>query len=125
MINFELMIAVADLLNIDSLAELKAILDDELFQITRLFADQLMDEVDKLQRVIDQGDMVGINRQAHSLKGSSANMGATALAAAALKIEKAALAKDHVLITETMSFLPELADQTLSAMKASGYLRDA
>ena len=119
------MIAVSDLLNTDSLAELKAILEDELFQITRLFADQLMDELDKLQRVIDQGDMTGVNRQAHSLKGSSANMGAAALAAAALKIEKAALVKDHELIAETMALIPELADQTLSAMKASGYLRDA
>lgn len=118
------MIAVTDLLHTASLDELKTILDDELFQITRLFADQLTDELDKLQRAVDQGDMVAVNRQAHSLKGSCANMGAAALASAAMKIEKAALSQDRAEISACMSRIPELAEQTLTAMRASGYLRD-
>ncbi len=119
------MIAVSDVLNTASLAELQALLDDELFQITRLFADHLMDEVDKLQRAVDLGDMKAINRQAHSLKGSCANMGATALAASAHEIEKAALQQDHELIAATLPRLPDLAEQTLRAMQVSGYLRSA
>lgn len=117
------MIAVSHLLNTTSLDELKAILDDELYQITRLYADQLMTEVDKLKQVIDQGDMTAVNRLAHSLKGSSANMGATALAAEAMKIEKAALQNDHSLIATSMAGLPDLAEKTLIAMQTSGYLQ--
>lgn len=124
MIDFKYTIAVTDLLHTASLDELKAILDDELFQITRLFADQLTDELDKLQRAVDQGDMAAVNRQAHSLKGSCANMGATTLASAAMKIEKAALSQDHAEINACMGRIPDMAEQTLTAMRASGYLRD-
>jgi len=113
---------VTDLLQPDSLNQLKAILDDEFLQITQLFAEQLPEEMDALQQAIEANDLTAINRKAHSIKGSCANLGAVALAHQAMLIEKAALVPDLAVIHAAAATLPDLADQTLTAMRDGGYL---
>lgn len=113
---------MTDLLQPDSLNQLKAILEDEFLQITALFADQLPQEIDALHRAIAANDLAAINRKAHSIKGSCANLGAVALAHQARLIEKAALVPDLAAIHAAAATLPVLVDQTLAAMRSGGYL---
>lgn len=111
------------LLNTHSLDELKSILEDELFGITSLFAEQLPGEIESLQAAVASGDTTAINRRGHSLKGSCANMGAEALSQQAMRIEKAALAGDMGVIQDALAQLPTLAQDTLRAMREGGYLQ--
>ncbi len=113
---------MTDLLQPDSLNQLKAILEDEFLQITELFANQLPQEIDALHQAIAANDLTAINRKAHSIKGSCANLGAVALAHQAMLIEKAALVPDLAVIHTAAATLPDLADQTLAAMRSGGYL---
>lgn len=111
------------LLNTHALDELKDILDDELFSITQLFAEQLPGEIEQLNAAVEAGDITAINRRGHSLKGSCANMGAEALSYQAMRIEKAALSGDMTAVEDARHQLPGLAQETLEAMRTGGYLR--
>jgi HPt (histidine-containing phosphotransfer) domain-containing protein len=119
---FATLCAVTDILNTDSLNELKAILGDELLSITQLFADRLDGELDLVYSAATAGDMQKLNRAAHGLKGSCANMGAVELARLASLIEKAALVPDPSAISAHVADLPQTAKSTLSAMRESGFI---
>ena len=114
---------MTDLLQPDSLNQLQELLEDEFWPITELFARQLPQDVLTLQQAVAAQDMNAVNRQAHSIKGSCANLGAAALAHQAMLIEKAARVPDPAVIQAALATLPGLVEQTLAALRAGGYLK--
>jgi HPt (histidine-containing phosphotransfer) domain-containing protein len=52
------------------------------------FIDDIPDQIQALKNYLKTGDMHGAERQAHTIKGASANIGGEALRAVALEMEK-------------------------------------
>lgn len=112
------------LLQTAALDELRSVLGDDFLELSRLFAQQVEIDVANLNACHAQQDMQRLNRQAHALKGACANMGAELLAQQAYRVEQAAKTADLPTIDDAMAQIPDLARQTLDAMRASGYLAD-
>ena len=96
---------------------LNRLMDDEDLArtIIRDFLTDIPIQIKTLKAHLDSGDTTSAARQAHTIKGASANIGGEALRAAALEIEKTGKAED----TEGMrALLPELERQF-------GLLKDA
>jgi HPt (histidine-containing phosphotransfer) domain-containing protein len=115
-------IAVSDLLNTSSLDELRSVLGDEFFELSRMFALQVESEVAGLSECFAIGDIQRLRRLAHSLKGCSANMGVQELSRQASMIEKAAMANDTAVIESLLPAMAPLASESLRAMREAGYL---
>lgn len=109
------------LLDTTNLDEMLAMLGDEFRDIVRQYVDQLEDEVAQLAALCAQRDWEALTRMAHTLKGSSGNMGAVVLAAAAARLERAAQARDDVGVEAAMLELPDLARRTVAALRAGRY----
>jgi HPt (histidine-containing phosphotransfer) domain-containing protein len=62
--------------------------------VIETFLDDVPKEIQKLRDSLAAGDMALVERQAHSIKGASANVGGEALRAVALEMEHAAKAGD-------------------------------
>lgn len=116
---------MSDLLNTTSLDELRSVLGDEFFELSRMFALQVESEVAGLSECFAQGDVQRLRRLAHSLKGCCANMGVQELSRQASIIEKAAMANDTATIQTLLPALAPLATQSLNAMREAGYLASA
>ncbi len=65
-------------------------------------------QIQALKAFLESGDVSGIELQAHSIKGASANVGAERLRAVAFEMEKAAKAQD---MTAAGAFMNELERQ--------------
>ena len=61
---------------------------------TDFFLEDMPRQIDVLQKFLEAGNAQGAERQAHTIKGSSANLGCEGLCSAALTIEKAVKAGD-------------------------------
>jgi len=85
---------VAQVLTPDSLTELQQLLGDELYPITQLFAEQLTHDAEALQQLAQADDFAALAARAHAVKGSTGNMGASALAQLAAQMEQAAKQQD-------------------------------
>lgn len=110
-------------LDTQALQELQEMLGDDLHEITSLYAGTLADDVQALKNTLAQANWAVLNRQAHSLKGSSANMGALEMARLAALVEKAALQADVATIQPAMDQMDAAASATLAAMRLGGYLK--
>ncbi len=65
--------------------------DDQLYrEIVAVFTEDVPGELDVLEKAIASNDRVVIERQAHSLKSASANIGAETMRIVCLQTEKAA-----------------------------------
>jgi len=65
--------------------------DEELLEtVLRGFLDDIPHQIENMDRYIDEKAMEDAERQAHTIKGASANVGAERLRAAAFEMEKAA-----------------------------------
>jgi HPt (histidine-containing phosphotransfer) domain-containing protein len=106
----------------ETLSGLKEMLGDDLYEITGLYASTLSGEIQSVQDCYASGDMARLNRLAHALKGSSANMGATELARLAAAVEKLALAGDRSAVEAVLKDMPQVAQATLAAFKSGGFL---
>jgi len=62
--------------------------------VTESFLDDVPRQIEALRRYLDAWDAPGAERQAHSLKGASSNVGGEALRALAFEMEKAGNAGD-------------------------------
>lgn len=69
------------------------------------FLEDIPRQIGALRRYLDAGDVEGSIRQAHTIKGASANVGGESVRAAAFEMEKAAQAGDLV---DVMARLPDL-----------------
>jgi histidine phosphotransfer protein HptB len=80
--------AIIDLEAIENLRALNPGDDDAfLREITTIFLEDTPHRLAELDQSLAEGDAVKFARAAHSIKGSSANLGATALRAVAEKLE--------------------------------------
>jgi len=80
----------------DKEAMMKRLMDDEdLAQIVMEgFLDDMPKQIDALKGYLGTADVAGVERQAHTIKGASANVGAEALCEVAFGMEKAGKAGD-------------------------------
>jgi signal transduction histidine kinase/DNA-binding response OmpR family regulator len=72
------------------------------------FLEEMPGEIETLRRLASEGDAVAARRQAHSIKGASANVGGERLRAVALQAEKAGQAGD---LEAIMAHMPDLESQ--------------
>ena len=90
---------------------------DLLEEIVRIFTGECSSNMDAIRQALSAGDAPLLERLAHTIKGASANLSASAVSAAALKLEKLAAAGDLAdarewvdkLQHEIGRLLPELA----------------
>lgn len=113
---------MSTLINCASLDELLALLGDEFRDISRLFVDQLGDEVAELHAAQAARDWPLLHRRAHALKGSSGNMGALALSESAARLERAARDGDADGIERELAAIGRLAPETVEALRAGRYV---
>ena len=94
----------------DSAALLARLLDDQDLArtVVAIFLAEAPGQIAALAGGLKAGNAPVAERQAHSLKGASANLGAEALRAAAQAIERAAKAGD---LTASLALLPDLERQ--------------
>jgi len=109
------------LLNVPLLQELRAMLGDELGDVTGLFIEQLGGQIGDIVACHGRGDLPNLSALAHGLKGSAANMGAVALSQSAGSIEKQALVADSAALAPLVAALPALAAQTIAELRGSGF----
>jgi HPt (histidine-containing phosphotransfer) domain-containing protein len=107
----------SDVLDLSVLQELHEVLDDALFEIVQAFLEGLDGELQALMAACEQ-DADRLRRCAHSLKGSSANMGARALASLCSEIEKQAHQGQLDACRLRMGELQALALTTQDALRA-------
>ena len=86
------------------------LMDDEDLARTvgATFLDDIPRQIAALRDYLEAGDATGAERQAHTIKGASANVGGQALRAVAFEMEKAARAGD---LSDTRGYMPELEAQ--------------
>jgi HPt (histidine-containing phosphotransfer) domain-containing protein len=72
------------------------------------FPEDIPNRIEALKGCLDSGDVPGMERQAHTIKGASANVGGETLRAVAFEMEKAAKAGD---LKSVAARLPELENQ--------------
>ena len=69
--------------------------DEDLAQmLVKGFLEDIPKQIAALKGYLETGDVSGVERQAHTIKGASANVGGEALMAVALKMEMAGKAGD-------------------------------
>jgi len=80
----------------DKAGMLERLMDDEELtgEIMEAFLEDVPQQIQSLKDYVAGGDAEGTERQSHSIKGASANVGAERLRAVALSMEKAAKAGD-------------------------------
>ncbi len=80
----------------DRAGMLERLMDDEQLaqKVTDTFLDDIPRQIEALRGHLERGDAGGAGRQAHTIKGASANVGGEALYALAAEIEKAGRAGD-------------------------------
>ena len=82
--------ARAPVLDAEVIEELRAIMGDEYRALIRMFVEDAPTHIAKLQAALAANDVPGMVAPAHTLKSSSANLGAMALSAVAKRIEQGA-----------------------------------
>jgi len=82
--------------------------------IIQTFLDDTPLRMEALRRCMESGDVIGAGREAHSIKGSSASMGAVALSEIASELENAIKAGE----SETINRLPGELEKLFIELKA-------
>lgn len=95
----------------EKLEELEMLLGDNYADLINTFVSNSTRTLEAMQQIILAGDADEIATLAHSLKGTSGNMGATQLYRYAIQMEKLAKAKD-------LAVMPELLSEINAALNA-------
>jgi len=83
--------------------------DEELARtVIEAFLDDVPKQIEALRSYLEAGDAISAERQAHTIKGASANLGGEALRALAFEMEKAGKAGN---LEYVMAYLPEMERQ--------------
>lgn len=93
-------------------------LPDPVEEILELFRQDALDVGRMLHDAAAAGDMEGVRRAAHRLKGASVNLGCTALTAHLTVLEDDARAGLHEAVRSGVAAVPGLAERTLAALYA-------
>jgi PAS domain S-box-containing protein len=98
---------------------LARLMDDEDLarMVARGFIEDLPRQIEALRNYLDAGDAEGAVRQAHTIKGASANVGGEALRAEALRIERAAQATDLTAAVAGLADLESSFERLKEAMQ--------
>ncbi len=97
------------------LEDLREVMEDEFAQLLRSYAQQAPSQVERIEAAARAGDIEAMVRPAHSLKSSSANVGAMQVSALAREIEQDAREARR---TAAVSALPELREALGRAIAA-------
>ena len=91
----------------DRAGVLTRLMDDEdlVRTVVEAFLEDIPRQIESLRRYLAAGEAEGALRQAHTIKGASANVGGESLRAAALEMEKAVKAGD---LADVLARLPDL-----------------
>jgi PAS domain S-box-containing protein len=85
--------------------------DEELLKvILDIFVADIPLQIQALKAFLASGDVSGVERQAHTIKGASANVAAERLRAVAIEMEKAAFAQDMTAVDSLMKELERQFD---------------
>ncbi|MGQ9732778.1 MAG: response regulator [Candidatus Zipacnadales bacterium] len=94
--------------------------DTELMrEIVQIYLEDAPQEISKMREAAEAGDTERLARQAHSLKGASANVGAIGLREAAQSIEMAASQGDLAAVRTTLAQMDELLKSFQAAVEAA------
>jgi two-component system sensor histidine kinase/response regulator len=93
--------------------------DRELLEdLARLFADECPKSISEIRSALDPVDFVLLERLAHTLKGSSASMGAESVRQLALELEMSARARDLPEAKKLVEGLQNEIDRLMPELKA-------
>ena len=88
-------------------------------RILRLFVTEHGDEVSRLRSLFAANDLLTAERLAHSLKSAAGNLGATALAQVAIRLDALLKQQDAAAATVVLDELAQLLPELTSALKAA------
>ena len=109
--------STAPILSMDETLERMSGDRDLLASLFQLFVSDAPKKLEKIESCAREGDLYGIERNAHSLKGASATVGATRLCELAAEAEKAAKAGSREELERLRQDLARVCEQTLAAMR--------
>jgi len=93
--------------------------DEKLGQaVTARFLEDLPRQVGELKTYLEKGEAESVQRQVHSIKGASANIGGKALYVVAFEMEKAASAGDLETVKNRLADMEKQVDQLKRAIRA-------
>jgi HPt (histidine-containing phosphotransfer) domain-containing protein len=108
---------MSDLLNIETLSTLKEVIGDDLNEIIDSFIELLPSQLAAIEAAIHSGNATELRSQTHTLKGSSSNVGATALSALAYQLETLGKQGDTTSARTISAPLRQLAKDTEQALR--------
>ena len=104
------------------LGALRAALGEELADIVQHFNEQLDEHLSRLRARQDASELLGLNREAHSLKGSAGNLGAIRLSRLAAALEKRSAAGIGSDTAVLLSHVEAAIGQVRAALQARGLI---
>lgn len=87
------------------IAELVELMGDDFDSLVEAFLRDSADRINQLDQAFTDGNFDQVRRQAHSLKGSSSNLGAVQLAKRCQKLESLAPQQDRVAMSAELTGL--------------------
>lgn len=90
---------------------------DLIKKILDAFQSDIPKQIYLLKVLLDAGDMKGVERQLHNIKGASGNVGGDRIADVALRMEKAASSGDSAFVRENMPHLESEFDMWCDVVK--------
>jgi PAS domain S-box-containing protein len=113
-----------DFLDTDTVAMLLSLNGDDgtdiFSELLAILEAQTPDLVRQMIAALDADDMQTVRRIAHTLKGSALNLGARAMAEICLRMEHAAEQAEVQRISELLTVMQHVYEQSLSALRAVG-----
>lgn len=106
-----------ELLDLDTLRELRDMLGDGLSPVLTQFGAQAQELLQLMEQRALAGDVHAIRTLAHKLKGSAGSVGARTLAADAAQLEKVAASDDLEGVRAHLETLPALVTRTVQALR--------
>jgi HPt (histidine-containing phosphotransfer) domain-containing protein len=91
---------------------------DLLSELTQMFFEEVPDRLFALREAVDRGDGQTIQRVAHTLKGSSGNMGAKLMSRICLDLENAGESNDFSTAAGLLEALEEEFDRVRTQLTA-------
>jgi HPt (histidine-containing phosphotransfer) domain-containing protein len=102
----------------DTLNMLKEVMEDGFENLLNTFISDSKGRIEDLRQAISVGDDDGVRRAAHSLKGSSGNLGANPLAALCLSVESRGKDGDLSGLETELEKIEQEYQQVAAIMKA-------
>ncbi len=109
-----------DVLDESTIAELRELMLDDFGQLLDVYFRDSMDRMANIDRALGQGDADAVRQVAHSLKGSSANIGAARLSARCQLLEDAGRAGN---LARCRELFPEVSQDWRAVAAALAALR--